>query len=77
MPPMMAPPGAPMPGHVNMPTRPPPPAPVPVPGSTPQPTSTNGASMGAPSMYQGNPAAPGSGGYDSFTTMAQPSESNH
>ncbi|KAG6575868.1 U1 small nuclear ribonucleoprotein C-like [Cucurbita moschata] len=77
MPPMMAPPGAPMPGQVNMLARPPPP-PAPIPGSTPQPSSANGApSAAAPLMYQANPAAPGSGGYDSFTTTAQPSESNH
>lgn len=75
MPPMMGPPGAPMPGQVNIPSRPPPPAPIP--GSAPQPSSTNGAPLAAPSMYQANPTAPGSGGYDSFTTMAQPSESNH
>lgn len=71
MPPMMALPGALMLGPSDMPTRPPPP--VQIPGSAPQPSSTNGP----PSMYQANPAAPGSGGYDSFNTMAQPSESNH
>ncbi|GMN47095.1 hypothetical protein TIFTF001_016271 [Ficus carica] len=80
MPPMMAPPGAPsLPGQVNIPMRPPPiNVPTTIPGSTTTPTSAKGApSMAAPpAMYQANPVAPTSGGYDSFNVNAPASESN-
>ncbi|KAK9945478.1 hypothetical protein M0R45_010993 [Rubus argutus] len=75
---MMAPPGAPgMPGQVNIPMRPPTlNAPPSVPGSA-LPNASNGApSVAAPPMYQPNPTAPTSGGYDSFNLNAQPTESS-
>lgn len=80
MPPMVAPPGAPsLPGQVNIPMRPPPMnVPATIPGSTTTPTSAKGApSMAAPpAMYQANPVAPTSGGYDSFNVNAPAPESN-
>lgn len=68
MPPLMAPPGAPLrPPTVNVPTT--------IPGSTATPTSSNGAPS-LPTMYQANPVAPTSGGYDSFNANTQAPEAN-
>ncbi|OMP06598.1 Zinc finger, U1-type [Corchorus olitorius] len=80
MPPMMAPPGAPpLPGQINGLPRPPTLAPpTTVPGTATTPTSSNGApTMAGPAPYQSTPAAPTSGGFDSFSASAQPSEANH
>ncbi|XP_041016732.1 U1 small nuclear ribonucleoprotein C [Juglans microcarpa x Juglans regia] len=74
MAPMMAPPGAPsLPGQLNAIPRPT----TTVPGSTPA-----SASLGAPPMvnlpvYQANPVASTSGGYDILNANAQAPEANH
>lgn len=75
MQPMVAPPGAPLlPGQVNGILRPPvviPPTTVP--GSTSAPTPSSAApSMVPPPAYQANPAAPTSGGFDSFNNAPAP-----
>ncbi|MBA0560250.1 hypothetical protein Golob_017161 [Gossypium lobatum] len=79
MPPTVAPPGAPsFPGQINGLPQPPtlaPPSTVPVTATTP--TSSNAApTMATPALYQSNPAAPASGGFDNFNANAQPSEAN-
>lgn len=78
MPSMMAPPGAPsLPGAPpGAPLRPPAVnVPTSIPGSTATPTSSSSAPT-LQAMYQANPAAPTSGGYDSFNANTQASESN-
>lgn len=78
MPPMAGPPGAPsFPGQMNGIPRPmtmnaPPMAP----GSSGTPTSSGAPPMFSPTMYQPNPAAPTSGGFDSSNMNAQASEAN-
>ncbi|KAI8525766.1 hypothetical protein RHMOL_Rhmol13G0255500 [Rhododendron molle] len=78
MPPMVAPPGAPMPGQVNGPPRlPTMSGPTGVPGSMSTPTASGAASMVFPVTYQPSSAAPTSGGGGGFDLNAQPPEANH
>ncbi|KAF7120816.1 hypothetical protein RHSIM_Rhsim13G0017700 [Rhododendron simsii] len=78
MPPMVAPPGAPMPGQVNGPPRlPTMSGPTGVPGSMAAPTASGPASMVFPVTYQASSAAPTSGGGGGFDLNAQPPEANH
>lgn len=80
MPQMMPPSGAPqIPGQLNTLPRPPSFAPPPtVPGSTTAPPSNGAPSMASSAMYQANPPAPSSGGYDNYNSNsnAQAPESN-
>ncbi|KAF2298591.1 hypothetical protein GH714_024238 [Hevea brasiliensis] len=77
MPQMLAPPGASsLPGQVSGPRPPMGIPPTTVPGSTPAPAASSGAPSMAPSNYQANPAAPTSGGFDSFNNAPAP-EANH
>ncbi|XP_061342555.1 U1 small nuclear ribonucleoprotein C [Gastrolobium bilobum] len=79
MPPMVPPPGAPqIPGQLNAIPRPPSLAPPPtVPGSTAAPASNGAPSMVSLAMYQANPSAPASGGYDNYNANAQAPDGNH
>lgn len=77
MPPMMLPPGAPMPGQLNAIPRPPGSAATTVPGSTAAPTSNGAPPMGAPPMYQTSTAPSTSGGYDNLNANPQAAEANH
>ncbi|XP_024021253.1 U1 small nuclear ribonucleoprotein C [Morus notabilis] len=80
MPLMVAPPGAPsISGQVNVPQRPPTlSVPTTIPGSLATPTPLNGGPlMTAPTaIYQANPVAPTSGGFDSFNVNMQAPESS-
>ncbi|KAF5731491.1 C2H2 and C2HC zinc fingers superfamily protein isoform 1 [Tripterygium wilfordii] len=79
MPPMMAPPGAPpVPGQLNGLPRPPtlaPPTTVPGTAATPSPSSGT-PSMVTPAVYQPNPAAPTSGGFENYSANAPAPEGN-
>ncbi|KAJ1378363.1 Zinc finger C2H2 superfamily [Sesbania bispinosa] len=77
--PMVPPPGAPqVPGQLNTIPRPPSLAPPPtVPGSTATSASNGAPSMVSSGMYQANPSAPSSGGYDNYNSNAQAPEGNH
>ncbi|KAL1339330.1 hypothetical protein HN51_027495 [Arachis hypogaea] len=79
MQPMVPPPGAPqVPGQLSSLPRPPTLAPTPtVPGSTAPPASNGAPSIAPPAMYQANPTAPATGGYDSYNANAQAPEGNH
>ncbi|KAJ1392721.1 Zinc finger C2H2 superfamily [Sesbania bispinosa] len=79
MPPTIPPPGAPfVPGQANPVPRPPTLAPPTiVPGSTPTPASNGAPPTVSSAMYQANPSAPSTGGYDSYNANAQAPEGNH
>lgn len=78
MPPMVVPPGAPMPGQVNgLPRLPTMSGPSGVPGSMVTPTTSAATSMVFPVTYQASSAAPTSGGGGGFDLNAQPPEANH
>lgn len=80
MPPMMAPPGAPsLPSQINGLSRPMTMnAPMMVPGSSGMPTSSGAPPpMFTPGVYQANPTAPTTAGFDSSNVNAQASEANH
>lgn len=68
MPSMLSPPGAPsMPMQVNALPRPPTlSSPTTTPGVAAPATTNGGPAMSLPSMYQANPAAPTSGGFDNY-----------
>ncbi|XP_028762274.1 U1 small nuclear ribonucleoprotein C [Neltuma alba] len=77
MPPMVPPPGAPLaPGQAALPRPPTLAPPATAPGSATAPTS-NGAPVASSAMYQANPPAPSSGGYEGFNANAQSTEGNH
>lgn len=78
MPQMIPPPGAPqIPGQLITLPRPPSLAPPPTaPGSTAAPPSNGAPSMASSAMYQTNPPAPSSGGYDNYNANAQAPEGN-
>nr|AFK36549.1 unknown [Lotus japonicus] len=72
-------PGAPhVPGQLNAIPRPPSFAPpTTAPGSTAAPASNGAPSMVSSAMYQPNPSAPSSGGYDNYNANAQAPDGNH
>ncbi|XP_061366621.1 U1 small nuclear ribonucleoprotein C-like [Gastrolobium bilobum] len=79
MPQMVPPPGAPsFPGQANTLPRPPTLAPPSmVPGSTATPVSNGTPSMVSSAVYQANPSASLTGGYDSYNANTQAPEGNH
>uniref|UniRef100_A0A2P2PL55 U1 small nuclear ribonucleoprotein C n=1 Tax=Rhizophora mucronata TaxID=61149 RepID=A0A2P2PL55_RHIMU len=78
MPPMVAPPGAPLPCQVNSVPRPPTGIAPTIPGGMPAPVPSSGApSMVPPTTYQSLPVTSASGGFDNFNVNAPAPEANH